>query len=547
MPMRLSSRPVPKTLRGVAGAVFLALAIGAAAQGAVPVPASSRPPQLDPPDERIVAEKVEGTLKDKKASIQVYSISKSARIWIDRKEIDWVPYLGDIDEGSHYIEVRIPGYYPLGHWFLLSEKTLYTLRFSPRRITGTLSLQVEPADASVLVDGAAAAPGRLELPAGKHRVDVRRFGYRDWSKDLDLGADEAEELAVSLEEASFGIGGLRFTRESFNPQSVGASSKVGLEFRVTAPGSAKVEILDADGADVASLEFPDMRDWYQRAEWNGLGRDGKGLPEGLYVAHLVATSADGGGSVEAEAKVWIDSSLVARVLGPDSASPGLLYSPDPSPPPSGTSAIEGFYFAPLGSSSSRAASDGAFGIAGAVAAARNVELGFHASVELDSESFGSGDLDGSALLAFLGDKTSAWSGAFFFRGGYSSLDLPAAPGTGSQVEASVPLGARLGSVAGADARLALAPGFRVDFSGSPTCLATGRLGLWLEGKSFRAGVSGELPLSFDDGVRVYRRAGSALEGRILLGSFVAAAYATVDFLPGEAPAPGLGMGLGLLF
>jgi hypothetical protein len=513
----------------------------------LPLASGAEPPQMDPPDERISLTEVKDTLKEKTASIQVYCFSKSARIWIDRKEIDWVPYSGDLAQGSHYLEVRIPGYYPLGHWFMLEEKKLYTLDFTPLRITGSLELEVEPKDASVLVDGKAARAGFSELPVGKHRLDVRRFGYVENGRELIVREGETERLSISLDKASFAIEGFGFSRSIFNPRSIGTSSRTRLEFRATSYGSASVEIRDANGNAVAKFEFPSIEDWEQRRDWDGVGPDGRPLPDGLYVAGITASSPDSTAPIEAEAKAWIDETLVVRVTGSASALPGLLYMPDPVPPAAGTVAVEAFCFA-ASSASWDSSSEAAFGIASAFTVARGIEFDLHASAELESESFGSGDLDGSILFSFLGDKTSAWSGALFLRGGYSSLELPAMPGAGSLVEASLPLGARLGAISDtADARIALAPGIRADFSSSTQWLALGRAAFWLEGKKFRAGVSGELPLSFDGRVSLYRDASAALEGRLLMGSFVTAAYATADFAAGESPALGFGLGLGLLF
>jgi hypothetical protein len=541
MPMRQPGRSVqPSPLLCAAFALLLA---------ALPRPSAAEI-QFDPPDERIRTTKVEATLKEKLASIQIYCFSKSARLFIDRKEIGWVPYRGDLEQGSHYLEVRIPGYYPLGHWFLLAEKTLYTLDFAPSRIVGSIELEAEPRDTVVLIDGNAASTGLSELPVGRHALVLRRFGYVERSLELLVREKQTERLSVSLEKAAFAIEGFGFSRESFNPRSVGVSSKVSLGFRAASYGSATVEIRGAAGGPedrvVASFEFPAIEDWNQRRPWDGLGPEGRPLPDGLYIATLVASSPDSGAPIEAEARVWIDSSLVVRAFGAASALPGLLYMPDPVPAIAGTAAIEAFYFVPPAASWS-STGEGAFGLAAAFTVAKGVALGLHASAELGTAPFGSGDLDGSVLVALLGDKTTAWSGAFFFRGGYSSLSLPAMPGAGSLVEASLPVGARLGSIFGADARAALAPGLRADFSAKTDWLALGRAALWFEGPKFRAGLSGELPLSFDGGISLFRSAGTALEGRLMLGAFVAAAYATADFAPGEAPALGFGLGLGLLF
>lgn len=415
-------------------------------------------------------------------------------------------------------------------------------------VTGSIDLSVEPDDAAVLVDGTAARPGLSELPVGRHRLQVRRFGYAEKSLDFEVREKNTTRLSVALGKAPFAIQGFGFSRKTFNPNVAGAIASTDLAFRAASRGSARAEIRNSEGRVVASFEFPDIEDWSQSRSWDGLGSDGQPLPEGRYTARLVAKAAGSEETIDAEAQAWIDPSLVVRPSGVASATPGLLFMPDPVPSATGASSVEVFYFVPPKSSWS-SSGESAFGIAGAFSVANGIELGLHAAAELGTEAASAGDLDGSVLLALMGDKTTAWSGAFFFRGGYSSIGVPAMPASGSLVEAALPLGARLGSVSEeADARFAFAPGLRADFSTTTTWIATCRSALWLEGRKFRAGVSGELPLDFSGGrASIFRWVDAALEGRLMLGGFDLAGYATAEFPPGETPAFGLGLGLGLLF
>jgi hypothetical protein len=66
----------------------------------------------------------------------------------------------------------------------------------------TLRLQVRPDGASIYVDGAfrgtGGSLGRLELPAGNHRIEVLHPGLRTFERDVVLEAGESQELAVEL-------------------------------------------------------------------------------------------------------------------------------------------------------------------------------------------------------------------------------------------------------------------------------------------------------------------------------------------------------------
>jgi hypothetical protein len=214
--------------------------------------------------------------------------------------------------------------------------------------------------------------------------------------------------------------------------------------------------------------------------------------------------------------------------------------PDPLTQPAGTIAAEFSWFAPWGELRSSG-----IGLSAALSLGGIATLAVHAAAETGSPD-GASDLAASVLATLFGDRAGIASGAAFLRGSFSSAVSPATPGARSGVEASLPLSLRFGPL-----NLALSPGALVDLSAARAdFLGLARAGLWLEGRSFRAGASAELPLSFAGGaIAPALPLRAALEGRLMLGStpFVAAAYLGADFASGEAPRLSTGIGLGLLF
>ena len=67
---------------------------------------------------------------------------------------------------------------------------------------GTLRLDVSPADASIYVDGMFRGTGqdlrRLNLPPGRHRLEVVRPGYRTLERDVEVQAGETEQVQLEL-------------------------------------------------------------------------------------------------------------------------------------------------------------------------------------------------------------------------------------------------------------------------------------------------------------------------------------------------------------
>lgn len=68
---------------------------------------------------------------------------------------------------------------------------------------GTLRLDVRPHDASVYVDGEFRGTARqaqsLDLPAGTHRLEVVRPGFKTFERDVEIRVGRAEEVDVELD------------------------------------------------------------------------------------------------------------------------------------------------------------------------------------------------------------------------------------------------------------------------------------------------------------------------------------------------------------
>jgi hypothetical protein len=69
---------------------------------------------------------------------------------------------------------------------------------------GTIAIRVQPGDAEVMIDGepwhGPSDQDRLlvEVPVGRHAIEIRKAGYRTYVTELDVHAGETEPLNVSL-------------------------------------------------------------------------------------------------------------------------------------------------------------------------------------------------------------------------------------------------------------------------------------------------------------------------------------------------------------
>ncbi|MEI6876769.1 MAG: PEGA domain-containing protein, partial [Spirochaetota bacterium] len=307
----------------------------------------------------------EPTLNAGQSDLILSSSIRGATLLMDKALIGTIPKAGSspggltlvATPGSHFLELSAPGYYDLETWLLFEERTKYTIVLNPARITGFLSIEVEPPDASLSLDGGDIGRGLTEVPAGTHSLSIKRFGFVERSLTVVVQARTTSFVSLSLQKAVFTIGGLGFSRSVFNPRNSGAPGRTSLDFRATNSGSAVAEIRGPGGNLVATLDFPDIATWDQSLIWNGRAADGSVLPDGIYSVTLRAKPALGvptlpkgppDGTVELRAEGRIDSTLVVRSFGTASAVPGLLFMPDPLSQPAGTLAAEASWFEPWG-------------------------------------------------------------------------------------------------------------------------------------------------------------------------------------------------------
>lgn len=83
----------------------------------------------------------------------------------------------------HRVQLSAPGHRPAERSVELAAETSQTLSVSLEPILGTITLDVQPADAQIRIDGREVAPGttRLELTATAHRIEASKPGHAPYS------------------------------------------------------------------------------------------------------------------------------------------------------------------------------------------------------------------------------------------------------------------------------------------------------------------------------------------------------------------------------
>jgi TonB family protein len=140
------------------------------------------------------------------AALEVASDPLGAEVTVDGVERGRSPLtLAGITAGPHIVGVRLAGYSSAElRVDLPAGRNPVPLRFALTPVAGLLQVRSEPSGATVEVDGRPAGLTPLEelsLPAGLHRVEVKREGYRAWSQDLEAKAGEVVPVLARLQAA----------------------------------------------------------------------------------------------------------------------------------------------------------------------------------------------------------------------------------------------------------------------------------------------------------------------------------------------------------
>ncbi|MCP4996404.1 MAG: SUMF1/EgtB/PvdO family nonheme iron enzyme, partial [Gammaproteobacteria bacterium] len=137
-------------------------------------------------------------------SIRVESAPRGARIFLDGVNVGTCPdTIGHIDSGTHSISVKKDGY---GSWSKsvdveAGEEIALTAMLQKRFCS--ISVRSDPSSAEIYIDGRynGITPDDVaDLEPGRYKVEVKKEGYRTWSKSVDV--ERGDDISVTAELAT---------------------------------------------------------------------------------------------------------------------------------------------------------------------------------------------------------------------------------------------------------------------------------------------------------------------------------------------------------
>lgn len=289
-----------------------------------------------------------------------------ALVYIDGSYLGRAPVrITTVEPGRYTVRVEAEGYVGVIQTIRIDEDSQVDLTIRLEPITGHLRLTGDVAESSVRLNGSAASSVAVdrqgmeyELPIGRYRVVVERFGYESFRSTVEIRENRTSTLDVSLEPLDFAIQSVHVTRRRFSPTNGGALGRTILNFTVTTPGRGNLQVENAEGTVVYREQLGPFRGPNQRVSWDGTvsaersissnadsssnaGSSSKGsvtglAPDGRYLLRLEGVGDGFDGADQVAQEIVVDSSLVIRARRSMSGVSGLSYAAGPDTLPEGT-------------------------------------------------------------------------------------------------------------------------------------------------------------------------------------------------------------------
>jgi hypothetical protein len=259
----------------------------------------------------------------------VESLPTGAEVYINGAYAGMTPFtLRNMNPGGYRLTLRKARYKPASVFIALEPGKTFRLHARLRGSSGILKLLVTPPDAEVYAGQQRLVSSESELPAGPHDIFVRRFGYADYRATVNIREGQTTNLEAVLEPSAFRAESFSVSRRRLNPANPGLLGKTEFSFSVSAPGGARLTILDGENREVFAYDFPPFTDWNQRFLWDGRDSSGGGLPSGVYKAIIVcAAHGQAGDPLRYEAGIEIDPELAIRYTNTWHGISGLMFAP----------------------------------------------------------------------------------------------------------------------------------------------------------------------------------------------------------------------------
>ena len=482
------------------------------------------------------------------ASLVIRVKPSTGIISLDGTAVGSSSWTGTVAPGQHRISAESLDYFPIGFLIVCAENTKYTIDITLKPHTGFLSVQLDPHDAMVYVDGVKYSGKLIELPIGNRDVVIKKFGYKDYRSTIAIFRDRTSSLTAQLQTAPFEAKRFRISPVVFDTKNSGLYNRVSINFSVSGPGRARIMVRDSSGTELYVADLPEFQTWTQRQVWKGTDAQGKALPDGTYSIIIAIWPTQDGSTiltkegsavslqdiglsaqqfselvpVVLESQVKIDSSRKIVPVGNSSGRSGLAFMWDPKVRETLPGSVEVSY-----------------GTTNKASLSLGLRIGQTTAFAFEGVALSSKAGFSASFIQGLG-KPSSIAIALAGRFAWASDPIFAYPDSGSEAEVSIPLALSMLGI-----RIGLSPALVYQFSDSSFF---GRLGAgaWYETRSFMFGASAQQNIDENGFMNTQNPLLLAGEARFLFNNLPFTVLAKVEAAMNPAVTDiGASLGLGL--
>ncbi|MEM7246818.1 MAG: SUMF1/EgtB/PvdO family nonheme iron enzyme [Acidobacteriota bacterium] len=134
--------------------------------------------------------------------LTVKTTPTGARVNVDGADRGTAPMTLELPSNRELsVRAELPGHAPVSRRLRLAPGEQRALELTLSPTLGTLTFDVAPADAELLVDGVSRGrvPASMDLPTVTHRIELRAPGHQPWSTTLTPSTDRPRLVSVSLD------------------------------------------------------------------------------------------------------------------------------------------------------------------------------------------------------------------------------------------------------------------------------------------------------------------------------------------------------------
>ena len=191
---------------------------------------------------------VKASLSSNSANVTL-NVDGNAEIWVNGERKGFGSWTGTLEHGTYQIETRKTSHQTQSEVYTISEDQKIKLH-APIPIYGSLNISVIPDGADILIDEKKVGDTPMflqEVLVGRRNITIRKTGYTDLTKVVDLAEDQTVEVDGAMIESSTGVSNININTTSNKIDNNLTFTVNGVSFTMIAVEGGTFEMGSEDG------------------------------------------------------------------------------------------------------------------------------------------------------------------------------------------------------------------------------------------------------------------------------------------------------------